>query len=205
MPEKIGIIGNGGQADETESYLASGVAFRAVENKYIDDIARVDIASPGEYADYPVVFAIGTPGLRKKLVDIWPGNNYTKVISKISHIDHSVDIREGAIIAPGTFITTNVEIGRHALINVGSSIQHDSKLGDFVTVGPGVRIAGNVNIEDGVFVGIGSTIIQRVNVAPGVVIGAGSVVTRDLDMENGLYVGAPARLVKENGSWLYEL
>jgi len=205
MSERIGIIGGGGQADEAESFSTREVAFRAVEKPYVNDHARIDIEDPGELVDYPVVFAVGAPGLRRRLVQLWPGNNYTKVISRSSYIDDSSDIKEGVIIAPSAVITTNVIIGAHALINVGASVQHDSVIGDFVTVSPGARIGGNVDIGDGVFVGMGASIIQRVRIASGIVIGAGATVMADLLEENGVYVGTPAKLVKRNEGWIHEL
>ena len=205
MTSMIGIIGGGGQADETESFFEGEVAFRAVTKDYLQD-GLVDMDNPNDLqGQTPVVVAIGSPGLRRDMTRRWQGSSFASVVSSKSYIDPASSVGRGAIVAPGVVVTTNVSIGEHALLNVGSSIQHNTVIGDFVTVGPGVRIGGNVTLGDGVLVGIGAVIKNGVTIADGVVVGAGAVVVRDLEVVNGVYVGVPTKQIKVNEDWLYEI
>lgn len=202
------IVGNGGQADETQSYLASKykTVLRAVTHEYLDASNKevVDIDST-HFKNVPGVIAIGAPGLRKELLNRWQGNDYISVIHEKTVIDTSFNMGTGNIIAPGVVITTNVRLGDHNIVNINSSINHNSKIGDFVTIGPSVHIAGNVTIEDGVFIGIGANISNGVKIAKGCVIGAGALVLNDITKENSVVVGVPAKTVKINKTWLYEI
>ncbi len=210
-PKEIGIIGNGGQANEAESYLKSDettVLFRALNKEYRDesDPSQIDIMNPVDYQKItPVVAAIGAPALRKKMVESWPGEKFVTIIADTSFIDRSTKVGEGSIIAPRAVITTDVEIGKHSIVNVASSISHNCRLGDYSTISPGAHIGGNVDIGDGAFIGIGVIISNNLKIASGVVVGAGAVVIEDLAQENGVYVGVPAKLVGQNESWLSEV
>lgn len=202
---KFGLVGAGGQADETESYAYGSAEYRAVDPQYAaEGLISVDQLST-EQLQTPVSVAVGAPGLRRQLAERWRGNRFTTVISEHAIIDTSARIGEGGVVAHGAIITTNVHIGVHGLINVGATISHNSKLGDYVTVSPGVNIAGNVKVGDGVFIGIGATISNKVSVANGVVIGAGAVVIDDITEENMIYVGVPARAIGRNEGWIHEI
>lgn len=210
MAFDIGILGSGGQADEAESYLPSGIKahFRAVNKEYLSDDKPflVDIANPTDSQKaIPVLAAVGTPTLRQIMVNQWPSDKYATIQAKDAYVDASALIGEGSIIAPNVVITTNVKIGNHNIINVSASVSHNSSTGDFVTVSPGARIAGNVILGNGVFVGIGATISNRVKIAAGSVIGAGAVVLSDIDVENSVVVGVPAKTIRINDGWLNEL
>jgi sugar O-acyltransferase (sialic acid O-acetyltransferase NeuD family) len=207
--EKIGIIGNGGQADEAESYLIDKeVQFNALSKQYINTNERrqIDVLNPEEYEKaLPVVAAIGAPAIRRKMVEAWPGETFTTIKAELSYIDKSARIDEGSIIAPRAVITTNVEIGKHSIVNVAASISHNCKLGDYVTVGPGAHIAGNVELGNGVFVGIGAIISNNIKIADGCVIGAGAVVIADSLIENSVLIGTPAKVIRQNEGWLNEV
>ena len=208
MTEKIGIIGNGGQADEARSFSDKEIAFRAVDAAYLDDQdpGLVDIANPGQDNETtPVHVAIGPPALRRELESRWPGERYETIVSPHAIIDRTVEIGEGTLVAPRAVITTNVKIGKHVIVNVAATIQHDSSVGDFSTIGPGVNVGGKVKIGEGVFVGIGANIINNITIADGVVVGAGATVVDNADVENGVYVGTPARLIRQNDGWLIEI
>lgn len=206
--EKIGILGAGGQADETESYLPQHlrpVRFRAVTREYaIDNLVVIEDA-PIEIIETPVVAAIGSPAVRSMMIDKWPGSYYGLVISEHAVIDASSKVGEGSVIAPGSIITTNVSIGEHSIVNVGATISHDTVLGKYVTICPGVHIGGGVKIGDGVFVGIGASIRNGIVIADGTVIGAGAAVLDDISVPNGVYVGVPARRISTNKGWLHEV
>lgn len=207
--EKIGILGAGGQADEAESFLPpDSVAFRAISKEYIKEPSenKIDIASPEDYQKIvPVVAAIGAPEVRRKMVNEWPGQEYSTIIAEHAYVDRSSHIGEGSIIAPRAVITTGVEVGSHTIINVAATISHDCKLGNYVTVGPGAHIAGNVTIGDGAFIGIGAVISNNIFIAEGCVVGAGSVVIESINTPNTVVVGAPARSIRVNQGWLNEV
>lgn len=78
----IGILANGGQAHEIESYLTiETVAFRAVSS-HQRSVSLVDIAAPpAELPDPPVVAAVGAPGLRRLVVRQWIGQRCHTVIA----------------------------------------------------------------------------------------------------------------------------
>jgi sugar O-acyltransferase (sialic acid O-acetyltransferase NeuD family) len=208
MDTIIGLLGSGGQADEVASYLDGiQVDFRAVDAAYVEaskpDI--IDIKSAQDKADTPVIAAVGAPGLRKAMVEKWPGHSYFTLTSQHANVNPGTQIGEGTVIAPATVVTTNVRIGKHTLINIGATINHDCTVGDFVTISPGVHIAGKVTIGNGVFIGIGASISNGVRIAAGSVIGAGAVVLEDVTAENSVMVGVPAKLVKNNEGWLSEI
>lgn len=206
---EIGILGLGGQAKETESYLPLDikVLFYAVSKEYLPithTSNQIDIESK-EYTKVPIVAAIGAPLTKKKMIGLWGGRKYYSVVSKDTNITQNCKIGQGTIIGPGTTITNNVKIGDHTLININTSISHDTKIGNFVTISPGVDLGGNVTIGDGVFIGIGATIINGVKIADGVVIGAGAVVLKDISEKNSVVAGVPAKKIKLNSSWLGEI
>lgn len=207
MTKQIGLLGDGGQANEAEAYFSGEVSFRAVTSDYAAD-GLVDIEHPSDGQKVlPVVAAVGAPALRKKLIELWPGTAYETIIAPNSQIHESSSVGAGSIISPSAVITTNITVGKHTLVNVAATIQHDSTVGDYCTVGPGSHIGGKVQLGDGVFVGIGAVISNSVTVASGVVIAAGAVVPphMNLDTENGVYVGVPARLITTNKEWLNEI
>lgn len=209
MSKQIGFLGNGAQAREAEAYIDENIqiVFRAVSSDYIDSPEQglIDIESPENYVDTPVIAAIGPPKLKKQMVKKWPGKNYANILAKNIFIGEDSVIGNGSIIAPGVVITTNVVIGEHTIVNIGSTINHDCKIGDFVTISPGVHIAGNVRLGAGVFIGIGASISNGVTIASGSVIGAGAVVIKDIKEENSVVVGNPAKTIKVNQDWLNEI
>jgi sugar O-acyltransferase (sialic acid O-acetyltransferase NeuD family) len=207
---KIGLLGNGGQADEVETFLDDDieVSFRAVSPKYADgsrpDLINIESPEPSQ-TSVPVIAAVGTPALRKEMVECWSGSHYMTLISNKSYTSKDLAVGEGSIIAPNATLTTNVIIRDHSLINTGVTIGHDTKIGSYVTISPGANIAGRVEIGDGVFIGIGAIISNGVKIAAGSVIGAGTVVLDDVSEENSVIVGVPGKVIKHNESWLREL
>lgn len=208
MNEHIGILGAGGQAEEARSFFKGKVVFFAIDDEYRNrnNTDQIDITRPNDAQQLtPIVAAVGAPAVRREMVNKWPGKNFATIIASNTYVDNDCKIGVGTIIAPGATITTDVKIGEHSILNVGASISHNCNLGDYVTVSPGARIAGNVTLGNGVFVGIGATISNNVSVAPGVVIGAGAVVIHDVEIPNSVVVGCPAKSIRVNEGWLYEI
>jgi len=206
--EGIGLLGSGGQADEVESFLIASkqhVKFRAVEAKYRDN-KSVDIDNcTVDHRQTPVVAAIGSPAIRKQLIEKWTGREYITVISEHAIIGDDSTLGEGCIVAPSATLTTNIKVGNHSIINTGVTIGHDSVIGEYATLSPGAHIGGNVTLGDGVFVGIGASIKNGITVASGAVIGAGATVIQSIDNPNSVHVGTPAKEISVNIGWLREI
>jgi sugar O-acyltransferase (sialic acid O-acetyltransferase NeuD family) len=205
-PNRVGLLGAGGQAREVASYLPPGTeVFWAVSAEYLNprDPAHVDISSPGRRdRESWVVAAVGPPAVRRDMVAAWPGKRFLTILSPAAYVDRSCRVGAGSVIAPGAVLTVDVEIGEHCLVNVGATISHDVALSSFVTVGPGAHISGRVHLGGGVFVGVGASISNNVDIAPGVVIGAGATVLHDITTPNTVVVGVPARPIEVRGDWL---
>lgn len=203
--ESIGIIGFGGQAREVESFADLLVSFFAVDSDYVTgELIDIDKTTE-EHKNTAVVIAIGTPLHRKRLVEKWPGNKFTNVLSKDAIVFKNVELGQGIQVGPGAIVMTGTSVGNHVILNINSTVSHDCKLGDFATISPGANIAGNVTLGDGVFVGVGATISNNISVAEGCVIGAGAVVLENITEKNTVVVGVPAKPVKVNESWLSEI
>ena len=201
--QTVVIIGAGGQASETASYIqrdGGEVAFFAVNKEYCNERQDfIDVENPPQnLINNKVINAIGPPLLR-------PGVNFISVVSGNAYVDDSAVVMGGTTIAPLSFIGPNIKIGMHCLVNAGSTISHDCVLGDYVTVSPGTNIGGKVKLGDGVFLGIGAVVKNNVSIAAGVVVGAGAVVIRDITEQNTVYVGNPAKKLKTNQDWLDEI
>ena len=198
---KVGILGNGRHAAEVCSYIDEDVIFYAVQKDYLSKNC-INIELPTNKQLFtPVVSAVGSPAVRKKLLEIWKGNEFFIALSPGAIVDGTARIGLGSQVAPLSIIMTGANVGKHCIINIHSSVSHDCVLGDYVTLSPGVHLGGGVNVGAGAFIGIGATIIDGVKIASGVVVGAGAVVVRDLTIENGVYVGNPARIIKTNEGW----
>jgi sugar O-acyltransferase (sialic acid O-acetyltransferase NeuD family) len=206
MPARIGLLGAGGQARETRSYLPAGTeTFWAVSAEYLhgNRIDQIDISVPADRdLDSWVVGAVGAPALRRDLVAAWPGDRFATIISPAAYIGPSCTIGPGTVIAPGAVLSVDVAVGEHCLVNIGATLSHDVELASFVTVGPGAHVAGRVRLGDGVFVGIGASISNDVNIASGVVIGAGATVLRDVTTPNAVVAGLPAKIIGVRDGWL---
>jgi len=144
-----------------------------------------------------VVFAIGNPITKKKLVQKLSGSkNLSPILIHPSVMfSKTVSFKEGCIICAGTILTTNITCGKHVILNLSCTVGHDAIIGDYCTVLPGVNVSGNVLLEECVSVGTNSALIQGVKVGANTVIGLSSAVVRDLP-ENCTAVGVPAKPIK---------
>ncbi len=75
--QHVGILGNGGQADEVVSYQDSEIAFAAVNSEYISNPNMIDIENPTEDQKIEsVIAAVGAPAVRKKMVEWLLGKHF---------------------------------------------------------------------------------------------------------------------------------
>lgn len=206
MTGRIGMLGFGGAARAFASYLAPGTdVFWAVTSDHLEpgrpDLIDITSPEPLERAS-AVLGAVGAPGLRRKMIGMWPGDRFATVVSDRAHVESSCDMGSGTVVAPGAVISVNVIIGEHSQVNIGATVSHDSRLGTYVTVCPGADIGGEATLSDGVFIGIGAIVSNNVTLAPGVVVGAGATVLSDVLTPNSVVVGTPAKTVKVREDWL---
>lgn len=206
MPPRIGLLGAGGHAVAVASFLpAETELFWAVSREYLDPSAdrHIDIGSPSDsYRDSHVIGAVGAPGLRRALVNAWPGSRFASLVSEAAYADKGCEFGVGTVVAPGAIVCVGVNAGDHSLVDVGAIVSHEARLGCFTTVCPGATIAGRAVIGDGAFIGAGATVANSVTIAPGVVVGAGAAVVGDVLTPNAIVVGVPARVVRVAEDWL---
>lgn len=208
-PGGLGFLGAGGHALEVLGYCDTVPVFCAVERQYMDmrnqGFALIDIAEPpDEMRTYSVVAAVGAPGAKARLIELWPGKRFTSIIARDSTVATSARLGTGAVIAPGARIMGRVRLGDHVLASTNCVISHESEIGDFSTVSPGVNIGGRCNVAEGVFIGIGATIVDGVSIGPGAVVGAGALVREDV-MPFEVVVGVPSRHLRYENSWLLSI
>jgi sugar O-acyltransferase (sialic acid O-acetyltransferase NeuD family) len=201
----IGVLGAGRQALETSGYCrGEGIAtaffveeeappysrdptpFRAPILTFDDDLSG--------WTGTPVISAVGSPVVRRRLVERWPGKAFLAVVSTRAWIADDAVIGEGTTVAPNACLNSLVTAGAHVLVNVGAVLSHDVVVEDFVSIGPGCAIGGCVRIGTGSFVGIGATIQERVSIGRGAFVAAGAVVVADVP-DGQTVMGVPARAV----------
>lgn len=209
--KKIGILGTGRQAAETAGYLIEDgyeIEFFFVESKYLDEqnplseISRIitEEYDLEKYCDIPVITAVGSAFVRKKLVELWPHGNYCSFVHSSSWVSSDSDIGIDVTIPPGVVINTNTTIGDHVLLNIGVTLSHDVVLGDYCTISPGVNIAGMTEVGQASFFGIGSTCIDHLKIGEGAVIAAGALVKENVKSFS-MVAGIPAIQKKELKGW----
>lgn len=106
-------------------------------------------------------------------------------------------IGDGAILCPGTIITSDIKIGKHFHANLNSYVAHDCIIEDYVTFAPNVHCNGNILIKKHAYIGTGAILKQGANEKPlvigeGAVVGMGAVVTKDVP-DFAVVIGNPAK------------
>lgn len=126
------------------------------------------------------------------------GDNCSFIISRGSYISSAVFILAES--------GTGIKIGKNCMFAGGIEIRTGDSHGIF-DISSKVRInhGKNVVIGDYVWVANGATILKGANIPNGSIIGSKSLVCGKLDFENAIYVGIPAKAVKKNVAWAWEL
>lgn len=159
-----------------------------------------EVESIPQYNEIGLILGIGSPSLRRKIVDGVFQNSrhfaFPNLIHPSAVISPRSSLGEGVSIFANTYVGPNSAIGNFGLINTGSCIEHDSNLESFVTIAPGVTCGGFVKIETGVTIGIGATLSNNVTIGRNSFIGGGSFVRNDVERDLIAY-GVPARTVRK--------
>lgn len=144
--------------------------------------------------------AVGSPSLRKKLVEsvenalLPPTISFPTVIHKTAVIADTAQIGRGCFIGPQALINTNATIGNFCLINSAAIVEHDCRLGDYATVNPGALLLGNVVMESLATLGSNAAVREYRTIRSSAVVGMGAAVVGDIQGDNfDFWAGVPAR------------
>ncbi len=202
----VGILGAGRQALETSGYCieiglepAFFVEEQATDYSRTPDDYGAPILTFGQsdlldLVAHAVITAVGSPEIRERFVNAWPGTRFTTVISPSAWVARDAEIGQDCTIAPRVCINRLARLGSHTLANVGAIISHDVVVDDYATIGPGAIIGGGSSIGCKSFLGLGAVIRDHIHVGDNVVVGAGAVVVADVPPGSHV-VGIPARPV----------
>lgn len=205
---KLAIIGIGGFARETASYLSDIAPNNIKLSNYITFVVSDEYYSSRKINGLSiiklsrlnvkttkVVIAISNPFDREMLVNKLPGDTeFASIIHPSAIILRYNKIGKGSIITPGCIITCNIVIGSHSHLNLHTTIGHDCITKDFFTTAPGVNISGNCNIGKRVYMGTESAVREKISICDNAVIGMGGIVVKNIT-EEGIYVGNPVRKI----------
>ena len=147
-----------------------------------------------QYADHPVLIAIGNGAVRRKIAEKGIARPAT-VVHPTAVVSPYASVGEGTVVMPRAVINAGASVGRHCIINTGAVVEHDCVLGDYVHISPNAALGGTVRVGDGTHIGIGACVRNNINICGGSTIGAGAAVVKDIT-EPGTYVGIPAGRIR---------
>ena len=161
---------------------------------FTDDDVTPDVAGTEH-----VIFAIGSPKIRKKLHMIYQkkGFKFPNLIHPSSVVSTSARLGEGVVIAPNCVVSADVKIGNLSTILANSTINHDSVLEEFAIVCSNVAVSGAVKVGKSCYLGAGSSIRQNVTIGERSLLGIGSVVLNNV-MPDSVCKGNPAVFLRAN-------
>ncbi|MBQ7198218.1 MAG: NeuD/PglB/VioB family sugar acetyltransferase [Selenomonadaceae bacterium] len=192
------IIGAGGFAREVywHAQMASGFDSEWTIKGFLDGDVKLsaeeyaklpgDVTLLGDVDSYEIhpddVFtcAVGTPAVRKKLIEkmLARGGKFINIISEYAHIFPAAKIGQGVIIGLDNGISDHAELGDFAIMNNVSYLGHDVKVGKFTCIMSHVDVGGAAQIGDEVFIGSHATLLPKAKVGNGAYVGTGSVVLK---------------------------
>lgn len=208
--KKLVILGAGGFAREValvlrtigidhDGYLSDDLKQHGQKFKYTDCIGSIDTL---DVYDYRFIPGIGSPQLRRKLVERALAKQWCPeaAVSAHAHLASATRRRmmrtHGTVVCAGVSGTVNITIGNYVNVNLNCTLGHDCVIEDYVNLSPGVHISGNVHLEAGVDVGTGAVILPGVRVGAAATIGAGAVVNKDVPAGE-TWVGVPAKPLRK--------
>lgn len=211
---RIVIAGAGGFGRGVHSWLTQSpkhiAEFDVTEIVYIDDTAPAQdprapiISRIPEYrprTDDRVMCAIGSSTVRRRVVDALTAKDvvFHTFVDDRTVVGIGSEVLGGAIICPGSVLSSNVVVGQHVHINFNCSVGHDTVLGAYSTLSPMVNVMGEVKVGESAFFGGSSTVLPRISIGSAATIAAGATVTSSVPSGRTV-VGTPARELplKEN-------
>jgi acetyltransferase-like isoleucine patch superfamily enzyme len=119
-------------------------------------------------------------------------------------------IARGSYISAAVFILaesgTSIKIGKNCMFAGGIEVRTGDSHGIFdISSRNRINYGKDVVIGNCVWIANGATILKGSNIPHGSIIGSKSIVSGVLEFENAIYVGAPAKVVKLNVAWSWEL
>ena len=204
--KKIFIFGSGEYFIEQYYWLKDFI--KSNQNKYLIE-ALVDDLSNENYDKHSKIkiikqkqipnnentclyLAIGTPDIRKKILDKFKNYNFLTLIHPSSVVSEGSTLGKGCTVSPGTIIAGNAKIGDFNNFNLGSMIAANCVMGFNNTLSPGTKIMGNCKIGDCNFFGVDSIMIPGKEIKNNNMVGANSTITKNFD-SNYRIVGSPAK------------
>lgn len=159
-------------------------------------LGGIDDAS--NYTDCVFLLGIAYPTVKQKIVERLSHLclSYVNYISPSAYISPGVEIGQGVIIYPNSFVDHHCVIGDYVTINACCSVGHDCKLSDYVTLAPNVALAGYTQCLEVSEIGIGAKTRQNVVIGKGALVGGQAMVVSDVP-DYTLAVGVPAKQVKK--------
>lgn len=151
-----------------------------------------------EYGNYPVLLAVGSGELRKRvMLELEQDNADLVTFAGAGHprVDRSLQIGAGSYIQPDTRVGPHVKLGKGAQV-LSSVVGHDVSIGDFTTLGIGSTVLGHIHIGSDVHIAPravigGGTAERPMVIGDGAFVSAGAVVIRDVEARSKV-IGNPA-------------
>lgn len=211
----VAIVGAGGFAQEAYWTMrdiavcgAGGFAQSVLWNVigFIDDTP----AAPQEYLGLPVfrsaddlppdccfVHGVGSPAIKKKLVQKHPGRRWLNVVHPSVMFGTGAVIEgTGNVLQAGTILAPHSRIKNHVTLNLGVIIGHDAVVSDYSTLSPRASIMGNCVVGEGAYIGVGAAVREKIDMGEWSVIGMNAAVVKDVPPYT-VVGGVPAKVIKE--------
>ncbi len=208
--KKIIIIGSGGLAIETYSFLKKCFG-QKIKKKILGFISsdKPKVIIDGKkilgndefllknFSNINLIIAIGNIKTRKKIFDslknkkyFWPNIH----LQKFNFKSENIKIGKGNIFFENSLICPNVTIGDFNVINMNSVVSHDCKINNFCNLNPSSVISGGVKIEDFCQIGSNSTIYQNLRLKKNSTVAIGGALFNDTEI-GSTYLGNPAKRI----------
>ena len=206
MSTSIIIVGTGGHARAvTETAISAGFTVTG----YLDDTSKHEqflgapIITPKRHhipSRQAFAIAIGHNFARQKvlsdLISKFEDIQFPAIIHQSCVVGFDVDIGDGSIAMPNSYIGPCSKVGEFCIVNSSASVDHDCNLRDFSSVAPGATLGGKVTLGERAAIGIGANLKHGIAIGSDTVIGGNSFVNCDID-NNVVAFGSPAKVRRQ--------
>lgn len=182
--KNIFIHGNGGFAEELESYLLekypSSKIFKVSLTPEpgaisIDDYIKLISVAPEESVNY---LGSGKCSIKAKMQHNVIGAIGVSIVLKCSN--RSESIGKGSVIADMAVLGFKCVIGESVLVNYAASIGHHTFVGNYCVIAPHAVLGGFCKLGNSVYVGAGAMIREHTVIGTDSTIGMGAIVTKNV-------------------------